>query len=286
MSRPFQKMAILGLGLMGGCIALEAKKRRLARRIVAYNRSASRRQWAKKKGWCEEVFVDPRRAVAGADLIVLATPVQKIPALAEKIAGQLKAGTLVTDVGSTKENIVRKLEDLFPKGVFFVGGHPIAGREKTGAESALPGLFENRWWVFTPGRRKAGSSQALRRLRLWAEAMGAKTAVMTPKQHDQCLALISHLPHMVAYGLIDTALKINRGRDLRFAAGGFRDFTRIAGSSPQMWSEICLDNQKSLLRMMDRFEKSFNRIRRLIERGDGKALTRLFAQAAKARNQI
>lgn len=286
MSPAFQKMAILGLGLMGGSIALEAKKRGLARTIAAYNRSASSRQWVKKRGWCQEVFADPRRAVVDADLIVLATPVQKIPSLAEKIATQLKTGSLVTDVGSTKENIVHKLEGILPKGVQFVGGHPIAGREKTGARSAVPGLFENRWWVFTPGRKKPGASQALRRLRRWAEAMGAKTTVMTPKHHDQCLALISHLPHMVAYGLMDTALKRDRGRDLRFAAGGFRDFTRIAGSSPQMWTEICLDNQKYLLQMMDRFEKSFGKLRRLIERGDGKGLNRLFAQAAKARNRL
>ncbi|MDX1386568.1 MAG: prephenate dehydrogenase/arogenate dehydrogenase family protein [bacterium] len=286
MSPPFHRIAILGLGLMGGCIALESKKRRLARKIVAYNRSASRRQWAKKKGWCQEVYADPRKAVLGADLVVLATPVKKIPRLAETIAGDLQAGALVTDVGSTKGMIVKELDRILPRDVQFVGGHPIAGREKTGIESAIPGLFEDRWWIFTPGPRRPGSGKALTRLRRWAQDMGAKTTTMTPAEHDQCLALISHLPHMVAYALVDSALKVKGGKNLRFAAGGFRDFTRIAGSSPQMWAEICLDNQKFLLQMMERYEKSLGRIRQLIKRGDEKALTQLFAKAAQARKQL
>ena len=279
-------MAILGLGLIGGSIALDIKKKKLAREVVGYNRSPQGRREALKRKACDNVFSDPQKAVLGADLVILATPVQTIPQLARQIAGSLKKGAIVTDVGSTKLRIVKKLQGCLPKHVVFMGGHPIAGTEKTGMQSAVHHLFEGRWWLFTPTQDSRSVRSALQKLQRLAKELGSKTASLPPQQHDQLLALISHLPHMSAYALMDTALTLDKRQPLKYAAGGFRDYTRIAASSPQMWSEICLDNAGPLLKMIERFEKSLGKIKSLIAKRDAEGLIRFFESASEVRRKL
>jgi cyclohexadieny/prephenate dehydrogenase len=274
------------LGLIGGSIALEVRSKGLAKRVVGYNRSAKGRRIALKRKACHQVYSRPELAVTESDLVILATPVRTVSGIARDISASLAAGAIVTDVGSTKENIVRRLERLLPKHVSFIGGHPIAGTEKSGMASACLSLFKNRWWLVTPRPPSVRNSLALSKLEKFIKALGAKPARMTPRDHDWALAVISHLPHMAAYALVDTALKVKNGRSLRFAAGGFRDFTRIAASSPQMWAEICLDNKEAILATLGRFEKSLAEIKKRISKQDGRGLEKFFAKTAQVRRKL
>lgn len=287
MGKPkFKKITILGLGLIGGSVALDAKRLKLAKDVVGYNRSRRGRQEALKRKAVHSVYEKPEDAVQDADLVILATPVLNIPTIAKKIAPFLKKGALVTDVGSTKEGIVKKLNKIFPKGVNFVGGHPISGTEHSGMEYALKGLFQDRWWIFTPTGKGNASQSGVKKLIQFARALGAKTAVMSPRVHDETLAAISHLPHMAAYALVGSINKVKKGHPLRYTAGGFKDFTRIAASSPNMWTEICLENSQELIKMMKRYQKSLEKIQGLIQRRDTKGLQRYFEAAAAVRRKL
>ncbi|HKX13129.1 MAG TPA: prephenate dehydrogenase/arogenate dehydrogenase family protein, partial [bacterium] len=239
----FQKIAILGLGLIGGSLALDLKRLGLAKTVVGYNRSAASRRAAQRRQACDEVFADPKKAVAGADLVVLAVPVRTIPTLAKLIAPYLKKGAIVTDVGSTKEALNARVKKVLTKEVSWIGGHPIAGAEKTGMISAEAGLFKDRWWILTP----EGKGGATAKLRLLLQIIGAKVKVMKAAEHDRVLAAASHLPHLLAFSLVQLAAKPNRRKTLELAGSSFRDATRVAASSPEMWVDICLDNRKALL---------------------------------------
>jgi prephenate dehydrogenase len=284
----YSKVAILGLGLIGGSIALDVKRRGLAERVVGYNRSSTGRREALKRKACHEVLADPRRAVLDADLVILATPVRVIPSLARDIVPFLKNSAVVTDVGSSKSLLVQRLEKIFGKNkdIIFIGGHPIAGTEKSGMAAALPNLFQDRWWIFTPGGRGSATKPALKKLLRLAQALGSKTAVLGPQEHDQILAVISHLPHMVAYALVDVALSFRGGKALRYAAGSFRDFTRVAASSPTMWTDICLDNAVELLKMIEKFETSLKKIKKLVKLRNSKQLSSFFANISKVRSKL
>jgi cyclohexadieny/prephenate dehydrogenase len=284
--KAFRQITILGLGLIGGSIALDVKKRRLAKRVVGYNRSAFRRRLAKKLKACDAVTGDPREAVRGADLVILATPVQTLVPLARRIASALPAGALVTDVGSTKKNLVRQLSRILPDSVSYVGSHPIAGTEHSGMESAVTGLFQGRWWLVTPHSKTVAAKRGLKKLVSFARALGAKTAALSPERHDQILAALSHLPHMAAYGLVDTVLGVSEKNILRFSGTSFRDFTRIAASSPQMWSEICVENRAALLPLLRRYGRSLERIQSLIEKNDIPGLHRFFSKVSQVRRKL
>jgi prephenate dehydrogenase len=284
--KPFRQISILGLGLIGGSIALDVKKLRLAKRVVGYNRSPARRHLAKKLRACDEVTGDPRAAVRGADLVILATPVQTMLPLAKKIAPALEANALITDVGSTKVLLVKNLSKVFKGRGNYIGSHPIAGTEHSGMESALPGLFKNHWWLLTPQARTASAKVAYRRLENFIRALGAKPAPMSPEQHDRILAIVSHLPHMAAFALMETALNQSPGKALSFAGTSFRDFTRVASSSAQMWAEIAIENRGSLLPMLSQFERSLKKIQNKIFKKDVRGLQGLFAQASKVRRKI
>ncbi|MCE9625886.1 MAG: prephenate dehydrogenase/arogenate dehydrogenase family protein [Deltaproteobacteria bacterium] len=284
MKAVFKNVAILGLGLIGGSIALELKKRRLAQRVVGYNRSAPSRRAALRLGACDAVFEDSRQAVKDADLVILATPVRSIPELATQIAPYLKVGALVTDVGSTKAALVKAAAKALPKHAVFIGGHPIAGTENTGMASAELDLFQNRWWVLTPPQGK--KSQALSRLTRWVKDLGAKPVSMSPEAHDRILGAVSHLPHVLAYALIHAVAKDSGGKALKFAGRSFRDVTRIAASSPDMWVDIALDNRGPLLDWLKKYEKVLVGIRRGIAAGDAKKLRTFFAEGAGLRRKL
>lgn len=271
---------------MGGCLAWELKQRRLAKSVIGYNRSAARRRFAKQKGFCDETYADPVKAVMGADLVVFATPVQQIPLLAQEIAPALSPGTLLTDLGSTKERLVKALSKILPKDCDYVGGHPMAGTENSGIESAIPNLFQDRWWFFTPHQKTQGAWKALKRLEGLAKALGAKPKFLTPREHDALLARISHFPQLVASSLMESTRSYQKGRALKYAAGGFRDTTRVAASPPQMWTEICLDNAPQILKSMREFEKIFQTLKKNIASGDQRKLKSFFEQVSKARQSI
>ncbi len=281
----FNKVAILGLGLIGGSLALDLKAKRLARQVLGYNRSAKGRRIALRRKACDQVFSDPRRAVAGADLVVLATPVQHIPLLVTAIFPYLKSGVILTDVGSTKEQLVRAVKKRLPSQATFIGGHPVAGTEQTGMASAERDLFAGRWWLFTPASGKK-NSPALKKLLALVKALGGKGGVMGAAEHDEILGAVSHLPHILAYALVDAVLGFKKGKVGRYAARSFRDVTRIAASSPEMWRDIALDNPRAILQWIGRFQSSLTRLRSLVSRGDARGLERFFARAAKLRNQL
>lgn len=285
MKQPFPQVAVLGLGLIGGSIALDLKKNRLAKRVVGYNRSAASRRSALRRKACDAVFSDPTKAVAGADLVILATPVRHIPALAKQIAPYLKPGAVVTDVGSTKEKIVVQAGRFLKSGNPFVGGHPIAGTEQSGMAAAVSGLFQKRWWILTPVA-DSKSRQAVIRLSGLLKKLGARVTVMTPREHDRILAAVSHLPHMVAYSLMHAVMPYKKGRALRFAGSSFRDVTRITSSSAEMWTDICLENRDSILAWIQSFETILSKLKRNLAKGKAKELNRFFSKAAKTRSQM
>lgn len=268
---------------MGGSLAIDLKKRALVGRIVAYNRSVHRGMWALEHGVCDAQFNKVLPAVSGSDLVVFATPVGTIPELAKTVAPELAPGTIVTDLGSTKEILVKKMDKIFSAKTPYVGSHPIAGTEHSGVESAIPDLFAGKWWLFTPTKKSQAHQKALRRLTRLVKALGAKSAEMSPRIHDQYLAAISHLPHVAAYSLVDTVLKTKGGQALKYAGRSFGDFTRIAASSPRMWTDICMDNRSQLLEVIERYEKSLGRLKSLINRGDAKGLEKFFDRVAKVK---
>jgi len=279
----FEKIAILGVGLIGGSLAMVCKQKGLAKQIVGYGRRPENLKKAVKLGVIDRFFQDLRETVQGADLIVLATPVGQFEALAREMASALSKEAIVTDVGSVKGSLVTRLERLLPNGNRFVGAHPIAGKEKAGVEAASATLFVGAQCILTPTERTNPS--ALESVKALWEATGSKLVLMDPVQHDQILAAVSHLPHLVAYALVNTVLetKIQGQEVVSFSAGGFRDFTRIAASSSEMWRDICLLNRDPILGMIEAYEKAITRLKQLIRQGDGKGLEAEFERAKKAR---
>jgi prephenate dehydrogenase len=226
---------------------------------------------------------DIEEGVSGADGVLLATPVDTLAPLARQMASRLDAGCLVTDVGSTKASVVDALEGIIQPRAIFVGGHPIAGTEKSGVEASFETLFEGYRCILTPTERT--DPEALARVRALWEACGMEVVCMDPVTHDWLMAAISHLPHMVAYALVHsvTDLAFNDHEPLAYSAGGFRDFTRIAASDPVMWRDICLHNRESLLAMIERFSDCLAQVREAVELGDGKKLEKFFAEARRVR---
>ncbi len=281
----FKKVGILGLGLMGGSLALDLMKKRLAGEVIGYNRSVPSRAEALKKRACHHVVDQVEEAVQDADLVVLATPVQIFSQIAKKISPYLKPGCLVTDVGSTKFHLVKELKKIFSKDVIFVGGHPIAGSEASGMKAAHEGLFQGAHWILTPEMDQL-QEPAFLKLQELLKALQAKVQMMSPEEHDAVFATVSHLPHMVAFALMEAATKIRAGKDLKFAATGFRDTTRIAASSAEVWSDICLDNKKNIITSMKEMEKSLAKLKKLIQAEDKNNLKKYFSRLAEIRSQL
>lgn len=278
----FQKVAILGLGLIGGSLALELKRLGLAKSVVGYNRSPESRRVALKRKACDAVFDDPQEAVKDADLVVLALPVRTIPNVAKIIAPFLKKGAVVTDVGSSKASLNSELRRAVPRHAIWIGGHPIAGTENTGMASAETGLFKGRWWILTPEGKQKAEPRLVRLLK----AIGAKVKSMPAAEHDRVVAAISHLPHMLAFSLVHLASKGKKDRALEFAGSSFRDATRVAASSADMWVDISLDNRPAILAALKDYEKLLKALSRDIQGGREKSLKSFFESAAKIRRKL
>ena len=280
-ARRFERVAIVGVGLIGGSFALALKAAGLCGRVTGIGRGAANLQAAKERGIIDAVAQD----AADADLIFVATPVAQIPAVLGALAPRLKPGAIVTDAGSTKRDVVAAARAaLGAKIAQFVPAHPIAGAERSGAAAASAELFKGRRVVLAPlAENPAASVQAVEDA--W-RACGARVSRMSAEEHDAVFAAVSHLPHLLAYALVhEFAGRANSAQLFGFAAGGFRDFTRIASSHPEMWRDICVANRGPLLAELDRYAEKLRRLRPLIERGDGAALERLFAEARAARER-
>ena len=282
------KVLIFGVGLIGGSLALALKKAGVAGHIVGIGRNQDSLKTALSLGVIDEVQTDIAQAMQGADIVVIATPVAQTPEILASIAPHLKADTIITDAGSTKSDIAgyvaNAAQNLTPALLSqFVGGHPIAGAEKSGVSAANADLFFGKNVVLTPNEQT--SKQALSKVRALWEATGANVSEMSAEAHDQIFAAVSHLPHLLAFALVDDLANRKNSQQLfDFAASGFRDFTRIAGSSPEMWRDISLANREALLSELEAYQSELKLLQKLLENKDGAGLETLFESASNARN--
>jgi len=282
----FKKLTVIGVGLIGGSLALALRKKGMVGEIVGVGRSIPNLELAAKLDVIDKFTTDPAAGIIGADLVVIATPVASMAEMMKKIATYLKEGAIVTDVGSVKGAITREAETLLPAGVYFVGGHPIAGTEESGVCAAFPALFEKHRCILTPTAKT--DKEALKKIKEIWEAAGSEVILMDAEKHDSILAAVSHLPHVIAYSLVNTVDDVKDFEEsiLKYSAGGFRDFTRIASSSPEMWRDICLLNREAVIDMITRFEKSLSRLKRYIKESDGHEIFKEFDKSKKARDSI
>ena len=278
------KLTLIGVGLIGGSFALALREAGLVREVVGVGRSVENLSAALGM-YVIDAYAEAALAVQGADVVLLAVPVGQMGSMMTAIAPHLAPNTIVTDVGSTKQDVVALARANLTKHLAqFVPGHPIAGAEQSGVKAARGDLFRERNVVLTPLPETNPAAKELI-AQLW-QRCGAKVSEMAPAQHDEVFAAVSHLPHLLAFGLVDyIAGQPNAEQLFGFAASGFRDFTRIAGSSPEMWSDICIANRDALLQQLSGYEAELARMKQLIERGDGAALAQLFSAARDARQK-
>jgi prephenate dehydrogenase len=277
-------VVIFGVGLIGGSFALALKAAGAAPRIVGLGRNPANLERALKLGVIDEACADPA-VVAEADLVLIATPVGQMGKIMQAIAPHLRAHTVVTDGGSTKQDVVALAYRLLKtRAAQFVPGHPIAGAEHSGVAAARADLYRERKVVLTP--LPENSERSIRRVRAAWRLCGAKLFSMQPAEHDRVFAAVSHLPHLLSYALVDQVARHPNGKQLfDYAAGGFRDFTRIASSHPEMWRDICVANRKALLAELAGFERELAEVKQLLRKGDAAGLEKMFARARAARNK-
>ena len=283
----FDKIAIIGLGLIGSSIAHAARRGKLAKEIAGFDVSADVRARATKIGFCDQVYDDLAAAAQNAQLVVLATPVGAYKSVAEAIAPYLAKDAILSDVGSVKGAVVRDVGPFVPAGVHFIPAHPIAGTEFSGPEAGFATLFDGRWTIITP--LPGADSAAVARLRAFWEGLGSRVDAMEPGHHDLVLAITSHLPHLIAYNIVGTAHDleaVTEGEVIKYSASGFRDFTRIAASDPIMWRDVFLNNKDAVLQMLDRFNEDLRQLQDAVREGDGEFLFDKFSKNRAIRKAI
>ena len=283
----FKQVALIGVGLIGSSMAHGIRRGGLAETISGSAHSKDTLETALKLRLIDRGCIRSADVVKGADLVVLAVPVGACGPIAKEIAPNLKPGTILTDVGSVKAAVVRDVAPHVPEGVHFIPGHPIAGTEQSGPEAGFAELFDGRWTILTP--LPDSDPAAVTKLSDFWTALGSKVETMTPEHHDMVLGVTSHLPHLIAYNIVNTARDLERVTDtevIKFSAGGFRDFTRIAASDPTMWRDVFLNNKEAVLEMLGRFSEDLSELQRAIRFGDGETLFRLFSDARAIRRGI
>ena len=283
----FDKIAIIGLGLIGSSIAHAARRGKLAKEIAGFDVSADVRARAAKIGFCDQVYDDLAAAVKNAQLVILATPVGAYKGVAEAIAPHLAKDAILSDVGSVKGAVVRDVGPFVPAGVHFIPAHPIAGTEFSGPEAGFATLFDGRWAIITP--LPGADSAAVARLRAFWEGLGSRVDAMEPGHHDLVLAITSHLPHLIAYNIVGTAHDleaVTEGEVIKYSASGFRDFPRIAASDPIMWRDVFLNNRDAVLQMLDRFNEDLRQLQDAVREGDGEFLFDKFSKNRAIRKAI
>jgi prephenate dehydrogenase len=281
----FERVAVIGVGLIGGSFSLALKEKKLCGHVVGAGRSAANLQTALARGAIDSIAADAAAAASGADLILVSTPVAQFEKILHSIAAKLKPAAIVIDAGSTKRDVVAAARAALGARIAqFIPAHPIAGAEHSGAAAATPGLYRGRRLVLTPlDENSAHDVEAV--AGLWG-AIGARVSRMTPEEHDRVFAAVSHLPHLLAFALVsDVSKRPNSAQLFGYAAGGFRDFTRIASSHPEMWRDICVANSDRLLHELHLYEKKLKEISQILEAGDASALEKLFAEARAARER-
>jgi cyclohexadieny/prephenate dehydrogenase len=283
----FDRIAIIGFGLIGSSLARAARVAGLVGTIAACDASEQARATIVRLELADKVTADPAEAVAGADLVVIAAPLGAYADIAKKIAPALKPGAIVSDVGSVKGPVARDLPKLLPPHVHIVPGHPVAGTENSGPESGFETLFRGRWFIMTP--LPGADRDAVAKVgALWA-GCGSQIEEMDPPHHDKVLAITSHLPHLIAYTIVGTAANLEedaRAEVIKFSASGFRDFTRIAASDPTMWRDVFLNNREAVLEMLQRFSEDLTALQRAIRFGEGDTLFDLFTRTREIRRRI
>src|SRR5690606_4048112 len=283
-------MAVIGCGLIGSSVIRAARAAGVVGEVFVADASAKARTEIVELGYADQVFADPADAVAGADLVVFAVPVLAMEAAANAAARAIKPGATVTDVGSVKASVGEALSGALPDSVFIVPGHPIAGTEQSGPAAGFAGLFHQRWVILTPQPREDEAYlEAVQRLADFWRALGANVERMDDKHHDLVLAVTSHLPHLIAYNIVGTAAdleEVTRTEVMKYSAGGFRDFTRIAASDPTMWRDIFLANKDAELEILGRFTEDLQALSRAIRWGEGDKLFELFSRTREIRRGV
>jgi len=284
---PFRRLAILGIGLIGSSLARAARQWGQAERITAGDVSAAHCAEALALGIVDEAHTDLAAAVRDADLVILCVPLGAYAAVAAAIAPALAEGVIVSDVGSCKQSVIRDVQPLLPAGAVFIPGHPVAGTEHSGPKAGFAELFRDRWCILTP--QEDCPAGALERLRGFWAAIGSKVEIMDARHHDMVLAITSHVPHLIAYNIVGTAddlQAVTQSEVIKYSAGGFRDFTRIAASDPTMWRDVFLNNKEAVLDMLQRFTEDLTALQRAIRWDDGDTLFRLFTRTRGIRRAI
>jgi cyclohexadieny/prephenate dehydrogenase len=287
MTEIFGTIAIVGIGHIGSSISRRVKRDRLAARVVALEAKPEHRQQALALGVVDAATGDAAEAVRDADLVIVCTPIGTYPAVGAAIAPHLKKGAIVSDVGSVKQAAVRDLGPLIPAQVHFVPGHPVAGTEHSGPGAGLVDLFDGRWAILTPP--PGTDAAAVEKVASLWRAMGSAVEIMDPGHHDQVLAIVSHLPHLIAYTIVGTATDLEatlQQEVIKFSASGFRDFTRIAASDPTMWRDVFLNNREAVLEVLQRFTEDLTALQRAIRWGEGDKLFELFSRTRAIRRSI
>jgi cyclohexadieny/prephenate dehydrogenase len=283
----FDKIALIGIGLIGSSIARAVRRQGLARSIAIATRKQETLDEAQALNLGDSYSLDAAAAVAGADLVILCTPVGAYGAVMEQIAGALAPGVILSDVGSVKQHVVNVVTPHVPAGVHFIPGHPIAGTEYSGPAAGFPDLFVGRWCVLTPAPEAA--AEAVDRLTRFWEELGSDVEVMSAAHHDLVLAITSHVPHLVAYNIVGTVADLEadtQSEVIKFSASGFRDFTRIAASDPVMWRDVFLTNREAVLEMLGRFMEDLSKLQRAVRVGDGPGMEALFTRTRAIRRSI
>ena len=283
----YKRVALLGVGLINGSLAWGILRHGLADEVVGYSRSQGSVDRALELGFISEGSTDAAEIVKDADLVVIGTPVGASGEMAALIAANLKPGSTLTDVGSVKSAVVRDVGPFVPEGVHFIPGHPVAGTENSGPDAGFAELFEDHWCILTP---PPGTDQtAVDRLAALWQRLNSKVDFMDAKHHDLVLAVTSHLPHLIAYNIVGTANdmeEVTRSEVIKYAGGGFHDFTRIAASDPTMWRDVFLNNKEAVLEMLGRFSEDLTALQRAIRWGDGDILFDLFTRTRKIRREV
>ncbi|HXO90335.1 MAG TPA: prephenate/arogenate dehydrogenase family protein [Stellaceae bacterium] len=283
----FDRVALIGFGLIGSSLARVLRRDSPATTIVACARRAETLAAVRRLDLADETTDDPARAAEGADLVVIATPLSAYAEIGRRIAPALRRGAILTDVGSVKEAVIRDLQPSLPEGVHFVPGHPVAGTEHSGPEAGFAELFRGRWCILTPPPETAPEAVA-DVTRMWEQA-GMRVVTMSADHHDRVLAVTSHLPHLIAYTIVGTATDLEdslKSEVIEFSASGFRDFTRIAASDPVMWRDIFLNNREAVLDILQRFNEDLTALQRAIRWGEGDKLQDLFTRTRAIRRSI
>jgi len=283
----FKKVCIIGCGLIGSSLARAIKKNNLAEKIVSSNRSDAVNKKVIELKIVDDSSSDTKKMADDSDLVVIATPLSSYENVISKIKNSLKNGVILTDVGSVKENIINLVEKSIPENISWIPSHPIAGTEESGPETGFSELFHNRWCILTPS--KTAKEKDINLLQTFWEKVGSKVDIMKAKQHDYILSITSHMPHLIAYNIVNTSLNIQNEKEsdiVKYSAGGLRDFTRIAASNPIMWRDVFIQNKKNTSKMIDKFIENLEELKKAIESEDGKKLEQIFTKTKKIRKDI